>query len=114
MPEIADLENRVLGLYLQPWTSVPQHLLPPYTSEIAIPTVEQLKPPGSHLSGHHMATAATSQPSCQFAIYERFWILKFLYKIYSGFDEFYPSRIPERLHKGKRLVLWWKRYLSSV
>lgn len=40
--------------------------------------------------------------------------MKFLYKIYSGYDGFSPARIPERLLPGKLLRLSWARYLDSV
>lgn len=38
----------------------------------------------------------------------------FLYKIHSGYDGFYPERIPDRLDDGKYLRLGWKRYLDIV
>lgn len=40
--------------------------------------------------------------------------MRFLYKIHSGFDGFYPKRIPERLEEGKYLNLSWRRYLDVV
>jgi predicted amidophosphoribosyltransferase len=40
--------------------------------------------------------------------------LKFLYKIYSGFDGFTPDRVPDRLTSGGRLKLGWTRYLDQV
>jgi hypothetical protein len=35
--------------------------------------------------------------------------LKFLYKIWSGYDGFMPADIPKRLHDKTR-VLGWNRY----
>lgn len=41
--------------------------------------------------------------------------MKFLYKIYSGYDGFTPSRIGERATaNGKRLRLGWNKYLDVV
>lgn len=40
--------------------------------------------------------------------------MMFLYKIHSGYDGFYPNRIPDRLEDGKYLHLGWKRYLDVV
>lgn len=41
--------------------------------------------------------------------------MKFLYKIYSGYDGFTPSAIPDRVvDKGKRLELGWQKYIDSV
>jgi hypothetical protein len=40
--------------------------------------------------------------------------LKFLYKIYSGYDGFTPARIPERLLPRSILRLSWARYMDSV
>lgn len=40
--------------------------------------------------------------------------MKFLYKIYSNYDGFRPSRIPDRLKQGKYLELGWTRYLDEV
>jgi len=40
--------------------------------------------------------------------------VRFVYKIFSGYDGFSPRRIPERLENGKFLWLWWKRYLDFV
>lgn len=40
--------------------------------------------------------------------------MMFLYKIHSGYDGFYPERIPDRLKDGKYLRLGWKRYLDVV
>lgn len=40
--------------------------------------------------------------------------MKFLYKIYSGYDGFSPARIPERLLPGRLLRLSWARYMDSV
>lgn len=40
--------------------------------------------------------------------------MKFLYKIHSGFDGFFPARIPERLRDKKFLPLGWTRYLDEV
>ncbi|MCL4796463.1 MAG: hypothetical protein KJZ84_18005 [Bryobacteraceae bacterium] len=40
--------------------------------------------------------------------------MKFLYKIWSGFDGFQPRRIGERLVNGKDLALSWKRYIDAV
>ena len=38
--------------------------------------------------------------------------MKFLYKIWSGYDGFQPSQIPERLIENEFLILNWKRYLE--
>jgi hypothetical protein len=38
----------------------------------------------------------------------------FLYKIYSGYDGFYPRKIPSRLVRGKFLHLGWDRYIEAV
>jgi predicted amidophosphoribosyltransferase len=40
--------------------------------------------------------------------------VKFLYKIYSGYDRFAPKKIPERLLPGKKLELGWSRYIEDV
>ena len=41
--------------------------------------------------------------------------MKFLYKIYSRYDGFTPSAIPNRaVNDGKRLVLGWQKYIDSV
>ena len=40
--------------------------------------------------------------------------MKFLYKIYSGYDGFTPARIPERLLPRRVLRLSWARYMDSV
>ena len=41
--------------------------------------------------------------------------MKFLYKIYSGYDGFTPSAISDRtVADGKRLVLGWQKYIDSV
>src|SRR5437763_1156105 len=40
--------------------------------------------------------------------------MKFLYKIYSGYDGFTPRCIAARLRAGKYLKLGWSRYLDSV
>ena len=40
--------------------------------------------------------------------------MKFLYKIWSGYDGFQPSRISDRLIKGTDLDLGWQRYIDSV
>jgi hypothetical protein len=40
--------------------------------------------------------------------------LKFLYKIYSGYDGFRPEQIPKRLILGKFLDLGWTRYRDAV
>jgi hypothetical protein len=40
--------------------------------------------------------------------------MKFLYKIYSRYDNFTPRRIPERLLPGNKLQLGWKRYIDLV
>lgn len=40
--------------------------------------------------------------------------MKFLYKIYSGYDGFAPARIPQRLLPSKVLRLSWSRYMDSV
>lgn len=40
--------------------------------------------------------------------------MKFLYKIWSGFDGFQPRRIVDRLVNSKDLKLSWKRYIDSV
>ena len=40
--------------------------------------------------------------------------MKFLYKIYSGFDGFFPKRISKRLVQGKLLRLGWHRYIDLV
>jgi hypothetical protein len=40
--------------------------------------------------------------------------LKFLYKIYSGYDGFRPEKIQKRLIDGKFLDLGWKRYRDAV
>lgn len=39
--------------------------------------------------------------------------LRFVYKIYSGYDGFTPSHIPQRLHRG-RFRLGWRRYIEAV
>jgi predicted amidophosphoribosyltransferase len=39
--------------------------------------------------------------------------MKYLYKIFSGYDKFTPARIPERMQEG-RLRLGWERYLDEV
>lgn len=40
--------------------------------------------------------------------------MKYLYKIHSGYDGFFPARLPERMLNGKTLRLRWKRYLDAV
>jgi predicted amidophosphoribosyltransferase len=40
--------------------------------------------------------------------------VRFLYKIFSGYNGFTPSRIESRLLKGDLLELGWARYLDSV
>lgn len=40
--------------------------------------------------------------------------MKFLYKIWSGYDGFLPRRIPDRIVDGKDLDLGWERYIDSV
>ncbi|WP_433020621.1 ComF family protein [Kribbella sp. CA-294648] len=40
--------------------------------------------------------------------------MKYVYKIYSGYDGFTPKRIAERLQDGKTLKLVWKRYIDAV
>jgi len=40
--------------------------------------------------------------------------VRFLYKIYSGYDGFTPWRIPDRLQPKSLLRLGWTRYLDSV
>jgi predicted amidophosphoribosyltransferase len=40
--------------------------------------------------------------------------MKFLYKIYSRYDNFTPSRIAERLINGTHLRLGWRRYIDVV
>ena len=40
--------------------------------------------------------------------------MKFLYKIWSGYDGFTPSVIPERRRPGGLLELGWARYIESV
>jgi predicted amidophosphoribosyltransferase len=40
--------------------------------------------------------------------------VKFLYKIWSGYDGFQPRRIPERIIDGKDVDLGWERYIDSV
>jgi len=40
--------------------------------------------------------------------------LKFLYKIWSGYDGFQPRKIPHRLIEGTDLDLGWQRYIDSV
>jgi hypothetical protein len=40
--------------------------------------------------------------------------MKFLYKIYSGYDGFTPRKIPERMLDGGRLVLGWTRYADVL
>lgn len=40
--------------------------------------------------------------------------MKFLYKIYSGYDGFTPSRIPDRMIAGDFLQLGWQRYIDVV
>lgn len=39
--------------------------------------------------------------------------MKYVYKIWSGYDRFTPKRIPERM-TGKSLRLGWKRYVDAV
>jgi len=40
--------------------------------------------------------------------------MKFLYKIYSRYDGFTPSRIPERKDEDGRLVLGWRHYIDVL
>lgn len=40
--------------------------------------------------------------------------MKFLYKIWSGYDGFTPRQIAKRLQPRKRLALGWGRYIDSV
>ena len=40
--------------------------------------------------------------------------MRYLYKIYSPFDGFVPSRIPDRMVDGRFLVLGWAKYLDAV
>ncbi|MBV9925680.1 MAG: hypothetical protein JOZ96_11735 [Acidobacteria bacterium] len=40
--------------------------------------------------------------------------MKFLYKIYSGYNGFTPGRIPQRLLSGSQLRLGWRRYIDVV
>lgn len=40
--------------------------------------------------------------------------MKFLYKIWSGYDGFTPHRIPSRLQPRKILALGWDKYIDSV
>jgi predicted amidophosphoribosyltransferase len=40
--------------------------------------------------------------------------VKFLYKIWSGFDGFTPRQIPKRLQPRKTIPLGWGRYIDSV
>ena len=40
--------------------------------------------------------------------------MKFLYKIWSGYNRFTPREIPKRLQPGKTLALGWRRYIDSV
>lgn len=40
--------------------------------------------------------------------------MKFLYKIWSGYDGFAPRRLPDRLIGGKDLTLGWHKYIDSV
>jgi hypothetical protein len=40
--------------------------------------------------------------------------VKFIYKIYSGYDGFTPRRIPDRLTEDNHLRLGWKLYLDAV
>lgn len=40
--------------------------------------------------------------------------MRFLYKIYSGYDGFTPKRIPDRLRPGRILQLGWQRYLEAI
>ena len=40
--------------------------------------------------------------------------MRYLYKIYSPFDGFYPRRIPERLIDGRFLPLLWANYLDAL
>lgn len=40
--------------------------------------------------------------------------MRYLYKIYSHFDGFYPTRIPDRMVEGRLLTLGWARYLDAV
>src|ERR1700729_2536258 len=47
--------------------------------------------------------------------YSRRWsAVKFLYKIYSGYDGFQPARIDGRMIDGKTLRLGWDKYLDVV
>jgi len=39
--------------------------------------------------------------------------MKFLYKIYSGYDGFRPAVMPDRIH-NHRLRLGWKHYIDVV
>jgi predicted amidophosphoribosyltransferase len=40
--------------------------------------------------------------------------VKFLYKIWSGYDRFTPRQIPKRFHRRRILSLGWDRYIDSV
>ena len=40
--------------------------------------------------------------------------MRFLYKIYSGYDGFAPARLPQRLLPNRVLRLSWSRYMDSV
>lgn len=40
--------------------------------------------------------------------------MKFLYKIFSGYDRFTPAKIPERFVSGSLLRLGWQRYIDVV
>jgi predicted amidophosphoribosyltransferase len=40
--------------------------------------------------------------------------MKFLYKIFSGYDGFTPRRIPDRIDEDGRLSLGWARYIDEV
>ena len=40
--------------------------------------------------------------------------MRFVYKIYSGFDGFRPAVIPERMEGGRRLRLGWRHYIDVV
>lgn len=40
--------------------------------------------------------------------------MRYLYKIYSPYDGFFPARIPDRLEDGRFLTLGWARYLDAL
>ena len=40
--------------------------------------------------------------------------MRFLFKIWSGYDGFTPAQLPNRLEPGRLLKLWWMRYMDPA